>query len=137
MLAVVMSPAWLIVKSEVPEEEATVKGFLPAAPVTAKVDPGVVLLIPTRLVLVTFTTDAPEEEATSNKFRLGSVEVPWTNKVAVLVVVPMATEPLELTLRSTEPVVEAIWKGSRVPEAWTLKLTPEDVAFIPATVPLS
>ena len=80
---------------------------------------------------------APLEEATVKTFCVGKVDVPWTNKVEELVVVPIATEPLVLTVNSATPVEVLIWKGMFVPVPCTKKLTVEDVALTPATVPLS
>jgi hypothetical protein len=49
----------------------------------------------------------PVEEATANIFTPGWVDVPCTNKVAVLVVVPIPTEPFGFT-RSTETPLEEL-----------------------------
>ena len=49
----------------------------------------------------------------------------------------MPVEPLVLTMARVMPVEEVILKGSKVVVPWMLKLTLEDVALTPATVPLS
>ena len=46
----------------------------------------------------------PVEEATLNRSSEGVVDVPWTIKLATLVVVPMATVPLGLTVSKEMPV---------------------------------
>ena len=51
--------------------------------------------------------------------------------------VPMPKLPLEETIISLIPVEEAMANGSRVPVPLMLKAIVEDVALIPATVPLS
>ena len=86
---------------------------------------------------VTCKANAPEEEATLNRSKVGLVDVPWTNKVETLVVVPMATEPLGLTVKMEMPVEELTWKGFKVVVPCTNKDTVADEALTPATVPLS
>ena len=63
--------------------------------------------------------------------------VPCTTKVAVGVVEPIPTLPPALTTKKEVPEEEATLNGSRVVEPWTLKLTVEEEALTPTTVPLS
>ena len=49
---------------------------------------------------------------------------------------PIPTEPLALTTTSDAPVEEEMLNGSRVVVPWMLKLTVDDVALTPTTVPL-
>src|SRR4029077_12245302 len=53
------------------------------------------------------------------------------------VLVPMPTLPLARTVSRETPEEEATLKGFKVPVPWRLKETVEEVAPIPATVPLS
>jgi len=69
--------------------------------------------------------------------KLGRVAVPWTYKVEALVVVPIPTEPLALTLNKVMPVEELIWKGFKVVVPWTNNETVADDAFTPPTTLLS
>ena len=41
-----------------------------------------------------------------------------------------------MTLTIDAPEEDATLKGSKVPEPWTLKLTVEELALMPTTVPL-
>ena len=85
----------------------------------------------------TVKSDEPFDEATSKTLRVGRVEVPWTNRVDTLVVVPMPTLPLAETLSKLIPVEVLTWKGLRVVVPWTNNEVVEFEAFTPATVPLS
>ncbi len=109
--------------------------FLEASVVTRELAVRVAMLI--LLPLVICKARMPVEEAILNKSRLGRVVVPCTTKVARLVVVPMAIEPLGLTVNRDMPVAVFTWKGLSVPVPWARKETVEEVAPIPATVPLS
>jgi len=51
--------------------------------------------------------------------------------------VPMPTLPLARTVNKETPEEDATLKGFKIPLPWTLKETVEEVAPIPATVPLS
>jgi hypothetical protein len=77
------------------------------------------------------------EEETWNIGKPGKVVVPWTTKVPKGVVEPMPRLPLAFKMARVTPVEEVILKGSKVVVPCTLKLTVEDVALTPATVPLS
>ena len=79
----------------------------------------------------------PVEEATVNRLAVEVVVVPWITSRPKGVVVPMPTLPAEVTRRMEVWLEEATLKGSKVPEPWTLKEIVEEVAFTPATVPLS
>ena len=81
---------------------------------------------------------SPLEEATANIGSVGEVDVPWTTKVAVGEVEPIPTLWLAVTARIEMPVLDVMFKMSLLPlEPWMLKDTVEEVAFTPATVPLS
>ena len=80
---------------------------------------------------------APLEEATAKGLTLEYVEVPWTYRVAWGEVVPIPTLWLAVAIRIETPVEEVIANGFKVPTPLMLKEMVEDVAFTPATVPLS
>ena len=77
------------------------------------------------------------EEATLKRSKAGVVLVPWTNRLATLVVVPIATVPLGLTVNREIPVEVLTWKGLSVVVPWTNRETVAEEALTPATVPLS
>lgn len=93
--------------------------------------------MPTLPPLVTLNIDVPDEEETSNKSKVGRVEVPCIDRVTALVVVPKPKEPLALTLNNDTPVEELIWKGFKVVVPWTKSETVAEEALTPVTVPLS
>lgn len=70
--------------------------------------------MPIRPLLLIWNRVVPEDEATENKLIPPNVDVPWTNKVEELVVVPIATLPLALTVNKETPVEVLIWNGFRV-----------------------
>lgn len=78
----------------------------------------------------------PVEEATVNRLAIEVVTVPWTVNNPCGVVVPMPTFPPWVTLSMDVPEEELTLKGSKVVVPWTLKLTVEEVALTPTTVPL-
>ena len=80
--------------------------FLLASVVTREEGVRVAMLMLPPLVIC--KAKAPVELATLNKSREGKVLVPWTYRVAVLVVVPMPKEPLALSLSKAIPVEELI-----------------------------
>ena len=49
---------------------------------------------------------------------------------------PIPTFPLTFTINRELPVEDVTWNGSRVVVPWTFKLTVDEVAFTPMTVPL-
>ena len=63
----------------------------------------------------TVNKEVPEEEATIKTSKVGEVEVPTIDKVALGVVVPMPTLWLAVTLNTEIPVEEEMLKGSIVP----------------------
>ena len=66
-----------------------------------------------------------------------NLKAPATCKRDAGEAVPMPTLPEALTTIKEVPEEEATLKGSRVVVPWTLNDTVADVAFTPATVPLS
>jgi hypothetical protein len=79
-----------------------------------------------------------EEETTKMGVEvLASALVPCTTNRAVGEVEEMPILELALTVRMEVPEEEEMLKGSRVVEPWTLKEIVDEVALIPATVPLS
>jgi len=79
---------------------------------------------------------APVEDAIANGYWV--VEVPRIARVAIGVVVPpIPTLPLLRTVRIVAPVEDAIANGLTPDAPCTLKVTVDEVALIPATVPLS
>jgi len=94
--------------------------FLEASVVTRELAVKVAMLMLFKLLI--WKARVPVEEATLKRSKDGRVLVPCTNKAAVLVVVPMATEPLGLTLSRETPVEELIWKRSVVPLPWIWKV---------------
>lgn len=93
--------------------------------------------MPTLPLAKIVNTEALDDEATVNIGRVGEVEVPSTTKVAVGEVEPMPTLWLAVTARIEIPDEEATLNGFNAPLPCTLKETVEEVAFRPATVPLS
>ena len=115
---------------EVPVAMVTDWRFLPAS-VASKaeaVEEAMLMLFP----LVTCRARMPVEEATLNRSKLGLVEVPWTIKLALSVVVPIKVEPAGVTLNTEMPVAVLTWKGFWVPAPWTNKDTLEEEALTPA-----
>ena len=117
---------------------------LPVLPVTYKAPPEVDWTVPAPSELIVVeplaamvNKEEPVSEATVKTLRVGEVEVPCTTKVALGVVEPMPTLWLAVTLKTETPVEEATLKISLVPAPWRLKVMEEDVALMPATVPLS
>lgn len=90
-------------------------------------------------LLATVKREVPEEEATTKGLMLGYVLVPWTVRVAIGLEVPMPTLWLAVAVRMEIPVeldtLKMLLVEPDVP--WMLKVTVEEVALTPATVPLS
>jgi hypothetical protein len=132
----VVSPAWLIERRGTPVDDAIVTGFTPAVPVREKVDTGVDDPTPNLPLEPKVNMRAPVEDAIANGYWV--VEVPRIARVAIGVVVPpIPTLPLLRTVRIVAPVEDATRNGLTPAAPCTLKVTVDEVALIPDTVPLS
>jgi hypothetical protein len=97
-------PAWVTVTNCVPVEEAITKGLVPAVPWMKRVEAGVEVPIPTLPSEVTLSidVDVPEEEAISNKPKLGELDVPEIFTRALSVAAPMPTRPSLRTVKTVD-----------------------------------
>ena len=96
--------------------------------------PGVVDPIPTLPLASTLRMVAPVDDAIAKR---SLVVVPTILSIATGVVDPIPTLPLTPTSKSGTPVLEATMNGSSAPVPCTTNDVPDDVAFTPATTPLS
>jgi hypothetical protein len=125
-----------MVKSEDPVEEAMATGLVPLVPVSEKFADGVDDPIPILPLDPKLNISAPVEEATARAY--GWVEVPRIARVAIGVVVPpIPTLPFWSTESIVAPVEDAITNGLVPAVPWRLKVTVDEVALTPETVPLS
>ncbi len=109
----------------------------PKVPIKPSVKAGVVDPIPTLPLDPILKSDTFEEDATVKSDAVGEVDVPCTVKSDVGVDDPTPTFPLAKILKNDVPDEDATRNGSTAGDACRLKVTVEDVAFTPDTVPLS
>jgi hypothetical protein len=121
-----------------PDDDATVKilAISPAVPLMDSLDPGVEDPIPSLPLEPKLNISAPVEDAIARAY--GVVEVPRTVRVAIGVVVPpIPMLPFARTVKILAPVEEDTINGLVPAVPLRLKVTVDDVALIPSTVPLS
>jgi hypothetical protein len=109
----------------------------PRVPPTPRRNAGDVDPIPTLPLEPILKRAVFEEEATVKSAAVGADDVPCTVKSDVGVEDPTPTFPLAKILKKEVPDEDATRNGSRAGDACRLKVTVDDVAFTPDTVPLS
>jgi hypothetical protein len=123
-----------ILKREAPDDDAIAKGFVPAVPVNENDADGVVEPIPRRPLEPNVYIIVPVDEAITNGL---TPAVPVIARLAIGVEEPIPTLPFEAIVKSEAPDDEATLNGFTPDIPCTLNEKLDEVALIPATVPLS